>query len=1063
MNRFLRSAWLLLPLYLLAPPALAQQERVVSGTVRLDETNAPLAGVRVALLGTARLAVTDTTGQYRLLAPPGATLLFRRLGLRSREVPIGDQTTVDVTMSLSVTVLDEVVTTTGFGDTQSRATLTTGVSKLDTATLRNIPYANVTSALQGTIPGMRVQTTSGQPGATPRVILRGGTSINNPNGAAPLFIVDGVIRPSLEDLNPMDIESIDVLKDAGATAIYGARASNGVVLVTTRSARLGRPQFTYSASLQTSRLGERMPLLSARDYIYFARLGVAATAELTPSRLAQLGQANGYGTGNDLTNRTAFTPQYLTPENQHKLREGWQSMPDPLDPTKTIIFQDTDWQDVLFKTGLTQSHHFSVTGGGEAAAYNLSVGYLDSEGIAITTGYRRLTLDMGGRVQARKNLRISGDLQLSNADDDEVFNDFQIFQRALALPPTAKLRFEDGTLAPGQNRSIGNPLYHLSRSKATNRFDRLSLGLRAFWLITPHLTFEPSVYLLNNREWRDAFQMSFFNTATQFVDARDAVGEYGERWQRQADAVLTYQNSFASHNVQLKTGVSHFDRRLSGLNAAGRGASTDLISTLNASAVPVSVSSFQTDQVIDGYFGRLTYDWDEKYLLTATARFDGASNLGAQHRWGLFPSLSAGWNLHREHFWAAVPNAVSSLKLRASYGVSGNISELSDFHAQGEYTVGSRYAGVAAIQNNRLANQDLRWERSTTLDGGFDLGLFGDRVSVLFDYYRRVTDDLLTNLNLSQSTGFQSVLTNLGSLENRGFEIAATAIVLRGERGFEWVVSTNAATNRNKILRLPDNGVPRNRIGGLLVYDPAIGDTVWVGGLQEGGRLGDLFAYKQLGVYATAEEAANAPLDNLVPRADKQKRAGDAKFADLDGNGIIDSRDQVYVGNIYPKWTGGITSTFRFRGVTLSTRLDFTTGHTIFNQSLLAYNGQTQGDIGASREVLRSWQKEGDRTDVPRYYWADQLAQNNIFRGNLGTSYYYEKGDYLAVREVTVSYDIPTRFLRPARLESARVFLTVSNLHYFTGYKGLMPEEGGTDNGRYPNPRNFTLGMNVGF
>ena len=227
--------------------------------------------------------------------------------------------------------------------------------------------------------------------------------------------------------------------------------------------------------------------------------------------------------------------------------------------------------------------------------------------------------------------------------------------------------------------------------------------------------------------------------------------------------------------------------------------------------------------------------------------------------------------------------------------------------------------------------------------------------------------------------------------------------------------------------------------------------------------MGDLYAYRQLGVYATAEEAAAGPRDALIPGTDKRKRAGDARFEDLDGNGIVDSRDQVYVGNIYPTWTGGVTNQLRLGRASLVARVDFATGHTVFNQNLLAYNGQTQGDIGASTEVLRSWQKPGDRTDVPRYYWADQLAQNNIFRNNLGTSYYYEKGDYLALREVTLGYDLPPRLLQGVRARNARVYVSGSNLHYFTGYKGLSPEDGGTDSGRYPNPRNVTLGVNVGF
>jgi TonB-linked SusC/RagA family outer membrane protein len=1046
--------------FLVALPA-AGQERIITGVVTAAETGQPIAGASVLVRGTTRGTITGQNGRYQIAASPGATLVVRMIGYRSAEVSVGDRSTVDVALAVEATHLDEVVAI-GYGE-QSRATLTTSISKLDTTTLRNVVHANPSSALQGTIPGLRVQTTSGQPGAAPRVILRGGTSINNPNGATPLYIVDGVIRGNIADLNPLDIESMQVLKDAAATAIYGARASNGVIIVTTRTGRPGQAQITYSSSLQVSEMPRRMPLVSARDYIHYGRLAVAATGELDPGRLAMLNQAFGFGTGNDLSNRTAYTTQFLTPQNEHKLHEGWQSMPDPLDPSRTIIFQETDWQSVLFQRGRTQNHYVSVAGGSDVASYNFGLGYLDNEGIAITTGYQRLTLDMGGNVQVRSNLRLGGGLNFSNASDNRVFSDFEIFQRAMGLPPTAKLRFEDGTLAPGQNRSIGNPLYHLDRSRSRNSFDRFSMRLNGRLDIAPGVYFEPSASLYTTRGVDNFFQMSYWNTPTQFIDSRNASASHSLFWQRQGDGVLTLERTLGgAHNLEAKVGTSYYDRKSYALSAAGRGGASDLIPTLNAASEATSVSSTASDQVIAGGFTRVNYNYDGKYLLALTGRYDGASNLGFNNQWGFFPGVSAGWNLHREPFWRSVPDVLSSLKLRGSYGVSGNVTGLSDFHAQGEYTVGSRYAGQAAVLNNRMANQDLRWERSATSGVGLDIGFFNDRTTLLVDVYRRVTDDLLTSLELPHSTGFLSILTNLGALENRGFEVEAVSDILRNPQGLNWTLRLNAATNRNQILRLPDNGNERNRIGGTQVYDPSVGDYVWVGGLQEGRRMGDLYIWQQLGVYATDEEAAAGPLDNLVPRTNKRKRAGDVILADLDGNGVIDHRDQVYVGNIFPTWTGGFANDLRYRNLGLTVRADYATGHTIFNQSLVAYNGQTQGDIVFTTEVLRSWQQPGDRTDVPRYYWADQLAQNNIFRENRGTSYYYEKGDYLALREVTLSYTVPNRWSGWFGMSNARLYVTGNNLHYFTGYKGLMPEDGGTDNGRYPNPRNLLVGVNVG-
>lgn len=1061
MKTFTRAACLLFTLAAFALPATAQ-EIDITGQVVAEDTGEPLPGVNIIIEGTTTGTATGIDGTYTLTVPADATLIFSAIGFTRQTIEVAGREVIDVAMPPEVSGLDEVVVI-GYGE-QSRATLTTSISKLDPETLRNIPYANPASALQGTIPGLRVQSTSGQPGQAPRIILRGGTSINNPNGAQPLYIVDGVIRSNINDLNALDFESVQVLKDAAATAIYGSRASNGVVIITTKTGTPGSTDITYSSSLQVSELGKRMPLVGARDYIYFGRLGVAATSERHPERLERLDLPIGFGTGNDLTNRTAFTPQYLTPENEHKLNEGWESMPDPLDPSRTIIFKETDWQDVLFDPALTQNHYLAVTGGSQQASYNLSFGYLDNEGIAIRTGYRRLTADMGGRVALSDNLSVDGSFNYSNSSDDQVFNIYEIFQRALGLPPTAKLYYEDGTLAPGQNRSIGNPLYHLGRIESRNSVDRMTLSTHGLWQIVPGLTFEPTASIYSVRSVDNRFQKSYWNTPTQFIDSRDASASSSIYWQRQVDGVFTFDPVLGPvHDLQLKAGASYYDRKLYQASAAGRGASTDLIPTLNASSEPVNVSSSSTDQAIVGYFGRLTYDYKKRYLFSASARYDGASNLGANNRWGFFPGVSVGWNAHEETFWAGMPDLLSSFKLRTSYGVNGNISGLSDFHAQGLYSVGSRYNGIAAIQNNRMANQDLRWEKSTTVDLGFDLGLVDDRVTVLFDWYRRVTDDLLTSLELPQSTGFLSLLTNLGSLENKGVELEIGADIISNPSGFNWRASFNAARNENKILELPDNGNENNRIGGIEIWDPGKQEYVWVGGLQEGKPLGDLYIWEHLGVYSTDEEAAAGPIDLLIAGTDKTKVGGDAILRDVDGNGIIDTRDQVYVGNIYPDWTGGFVSDFGYRNFGLTVRMDFAIGHTIFNQTLLAFNGQTQGDIGFTEDVLRSWQKPGDKTDVPRYYWADQLAQNNIYRDNRGTSYYYEKGDYLALREVTASYVLPQGWVQRIGLEATRLYLTGSNLHYFTSYKGLLPEDGGTDSGRYPLPRSITMGVNISF
>ncbi|MCE7070872.1 TonB-dependent receptor [Dyadobacter sp. CY327] len=1035
------------------------QQQIIRGTVSSAVDGVPMPFVTVIVKGTQNGINTDANGKYEIRAAAGQSLIFSFIGYKTQEIAVGSQTELNVTLEEDATTLNEVVAI-GYGS-QSREQTTTAISKLDNRVLDNVPFANAASALQGTISGVRVQSTSGQPGAAPRVIVRGGTSINNPNGAAPLYIVDGVIRDNINDLNPSDIESMQVLKDAASTAIYGARGSNGVVIVTTKSGRSGKARISYSYDLTQSSAAKKYDLLSARDFIYFQRLGIAASAAKDPAQNSLLTQPGSGGTGNDLSDKTPFTTQFLTPENEHKLQEGWESMRDPLDPSKTIIFKDTDFQELLFKTGISHNHALSIAGGTEKATFSAGLGYLKSEGIAIASDFRRLTLNLNSELAVRNNVKVFGRLMYSNSASKEPYQSTNLFGRSSGLPPTAKYQFEDGTLAPGINLSIGNPEYIVSVQKGKNSNDKSTMVVGTNWNILPELllTVQGSLY----RETADSrsFLKAYLNGPGNLVNSRDAAGAYSKRIQYQTDATLSYSKSFNNvHAVDAMLGFSYYDRVFSTLTANGRGAASDLIPTLNSSAIPQAVGGTEARQVIAGYFGRVNYNFDQKYLLSVTSRYDGASNLGANYKWGFFPGISAGWNVHKEKFWQGLPDGLLSLKLRTSYGVNGNISQLGDYQAQGQYSVGSTYAGLAAIQNTSLANQQLKWEQSKTFDVGVDIGLFNNRISILVDRYRRVTDNLITSLALPHSTGFESILTNLGSLENKGIEVELSARITNSESAFSWDVSMNAAKVKNKILSLPYNGTENNRIGGIYVWDAARGDYAWMGGLQEGGRVGDMYAYKQMGIYATDEAAAAGPVDMVVPGADKTKYGGDVNWLDADGNNIIDEKDRIYVGNVYPTWTGGLTNSLGYKGFSFLVRLDFTTGHTIDHYTRGTFLGQYHGDNGLSSDLLRSWQNQGDVTDIPRFYWADQQVRSNLFRGN---STLYEKGDFLAVREATLSYTVPGKVLQKLKIASLRFNVTGNNLHYFTNFTGLNPEDGDRDNGRYPIPRNIIFGLNASF
>jgi len=1030
--------------------------KIVTGKIN-DQNGLPLPGVSVKVKDMNIGAVTDANGNFTINVPEGSNVLvISFIGFATQEVSIANRSSVTINLAESASKLDEVIIV-GYGS-QSRETVTTSISKLDSEVLENLPFPSVLSALQGTVSGVRVQSISGQPGAPPRVIIRGGTSINSPNGAAPLYIVDGVIRLQMNGINSDDIESIQVLKDAAATAIYGARGSDGVVIVTTKSGKTGKTQISYNYDFTGSEVGPTYDLLTAREYIYYQRLGIVASARKTPSQMATLAQATGAGTGNDLTNNTAFTTQYLTPQNQYKLNEGWESMPDPVDPTKTIIFKETDFRDKLFRTGLSHNHNISASGGTEKASFNLGVGYLGSEGIAITTDYKRLSLNFNSNLKVRDNLDVFARLLYSRTTDKVIPNLSTIFRFSIAPAPTTKYRFEDGTLAPGQLATIGNPEYILSYNEVKNSLDNLTMAIGSKWNILPGLTFDPLLSIYQVSSDNRSFQKAYLNGPAQPVNTRTAIASYAKQLQFQADGVLTYLKSFNNkHNFESKLGLSYFGRNSNSIGATGNNAATDLIPTLNASGMAVNVAGSESEQVILGYFARLNYNYNQKYLLSMTARYDGSSNLG-KNKWGFFPGISLGWNVHKERFWEALPENLLQLKLRGSYGVNGNIGSIGLYQPQGQYSVGEQYAGNAAIQNTELANPNLRWEQSKTLNFGADIDLFNNRVRILFDTYRRVTDNLLTTLALPRYTGFANTFTNLGSLENKGIELELSGSVLPAKSSFQWDVSFNVARVKNKILKLPFNNIQNNRVGGFFVWDPVRGDYAWLGGLQEGGRLGDQFAYKQVSIYSSDAEAAKGPKDTLVPGTNKTKYGGDVNWADLDANGIIDSRDRVYVGNIYPTWTGGFSNSFRYKSLDLIVRMDYTTGYTIYNEPQARLIGQFSGQMGLSRDVLRSWQKEGDITDVPKFYWADQQAQNNLNRGN---SYYYQSGDFLAIREVTLGYTLPGKLLQRVKLTNMRFTLSGNNIHYFTKFTGINPEDGGTDTGRYPVPRNVIFGANI--
>lgn len=1084
-------------------------QKKVTGTVT-NEKGEALPGVNIVAKGTQFSAQTDFDGKFSIEVPDNATtLIVSYIGLQEQEVAIGTAP-LNIVLKEIGQQMNEVIVV-GYGS-QNRRTLSTAVSKLDKKVLENVPYSNVTQSLQGNVTGLVVKTSSGQPGKASNILVRGGTSIDNPAGATPLYIVDGVIRTQIDDINSFDIASLQVLKDAAATSIYGARASNGVIIITTNTGKSGKMKITYNVSTQSSTIGKKYDFMNGGDYIKFQRQGLYNAAELaglsTTTGIARLGQLTGAtpaGTGNNLQNNTPFATllkSSLTADGVAQLQaKGWQELQDPLNPNSTIMYKSTDWNDVLFQTAMTQSHNLGISGGNDTGVFDLSLGYLKGDGITIFTGYQRFTSKLNASLKVADNFTINGRMLFSKASNNQVVANSVVFNRYLGNSPTTKLYLEDGTLAPGQNNINGNPLYQMGKVKGINENNKLQMSVDGELKLAKDFTFTPSMSLYSENENDNTFQQAFLSGSSGLVDnTRTATRLSNQISQVQYEGVFAYKKGWDKiGDFDAKLGASKYDRTIKSFNASGKGSPSDLAQTLDSSPIPVSVYSNNTKLVLNSVFGRLNYDYKNRYFATASFRYDGSSSLGPDNKYGFFPGISAGWNIQEEKFWEkAMPKFFSSLKLRGSYGVNGNLGTLGDFQAGGLYSgstngIANSYNGQSAIINSQIANPGLKWEQSETVNGGFDLGFNEDRIRIIGDFYNKLTSDLLTNLTLPSNSGFSTVLTNLGGLRSKGFELEIQAN-LYNKNDWKINVGANVSHNTNTIEKLPSNGNLNNRIGGTEIYDQNSGTYQYVGGLQEGQKIGNFYAHKQLYVLSTQAEADAYNLkvhDTYVTKTapnggnpEGKKFAGDAVFEDTDNNGIIDSRDRKYMGNMFPTFVGGFNFDTSYKGFSLTVRTDYSLGATIYNEARARFLGQFQGNYGLLAESAQSWQKEGDITDVPRYRWADQTNQNNLFRSEAsgaayntnmfqGNSRYYESGDYLCIREITFSYNLPKMLIDRAKLTSVRVYVTGSNLYYFTKYKGLSPEVQGIDGGSslglsaagstgtYPVPRNIILGLNI--
>ena len=1102
----------------------ANAQNTAEGTVLSALDSTALEGVSVTIVGKATGTSTDANGDFSLNYEPGDVVEFSYVGFATLSLP-AEAAVGTIYLDVADSKMDEVVVV-GYG-TVRRSKLTGSVAKVDGQLLESGVRANPAQALAGTVPGLRVSTGSGRPGAMPSITLRGGTNFDG--SGSPLILLDGQVRGSLSDINPDDIESMEVLKDASATAIYGARASNGVILLTSKKGRAGSTSINVKVKQGWSYLNSPYNFLNAEDYIKWTRLGnvqAILNGVRAPNVLAGVGP-NGTGnlyfnpsTGEPLDgnydSRGRWSLMRLNDQNRFLLDEGWRQMKDVV-PTNAaghydpngefydLIYQEFNYGEKAFVSPAPlREYNIGFTGGNDRGRYYSNLGYYRENGLTLNTFYQRLSFVINGDYKITNWLVSESGFQYQRANwnDQTIPNGEGAFWgRMLSAPPTLREYAPNGELILGRDANDGNPLININRFERDNQTDKFTMNQAFTATITPDLRFrvngimyfDDSYAEAFNRDFRTGF-LSYTNPNSGWNRDRSSSASFGRRLNNTINAVLNYDKTFGDHTLNAMIGAEYFSVRSRGLSASGRLAPTDDFMDLSltqntAENFTRGTDSYHNRERISSQFGRVNYDFQDKYLATFTVRRDGVSRLNAENRWGVFPAFSLGWIVSREDFFQGLADKMNYLKLRASWGKNGNIgigtsNAIGLYEVQGSYFPTTPYNGVTGFTFGDPVNPYLLWEKSNTIEVGADMGFFNNRLYFSAAYYNRLTDDKLASINLPISSGIGAIRTNNGSMRNRGVELDLQARIIQ-RRDFRWTVNANAAWNRNTVVRLPFNGNENNRQGGDQIYDPATGQVIWVGGLQEGQEWGEVFGYVADGIIRTDRELLDYNKIDLAAgyaydlgnaggrRVASQglitelgltnyiaTQLGDMRWKDIDNNDTIDFRDRVSLGRVMPRWTGGVNTNLTYKGIGLFVRVDFATGH-IQRDFIQAWSlGAMQGEFNATDIVKQTWTPDNPGALYPRYSWADQLNTKNFDRPS---STFWVNSSYVALREVSLSYSLPKDWINRIRMKDFTVTATAQNLGYITNSLLNLPERTGAQGSAYTIPTQFIIGANITF
>jgi TonB-linked SusC/RagA family outer membrane protein len=995
----------------------------VQGTITGQGNGEPLPGVNVLVKNTNIGTVTDIDGKYSIDIPDeNAVLVFSFIGYVTQEVAINGRNIINVVMAEDVQSLEEVVVV-GYG-TQKKSDLTGAVANIKSEELLERQTFNVGQALQGRIPGVDVYANSAAPGAAPKVRIRGINSINS--SLDPLYVVDGVIGVNANALDPYNIESVEVLKDASSTAIYGARGANGVIIITTKRGLEGKSIISYDGFGSYSVPAKRIGALNAQEFMEVYNLAFANAEKYDPQ---------GFADGKYQPNKLEDFPELFDENGNPRY--------------------DTNWEELIYRPAWAQNHHLSVQGGAEKTLYSLSLGYSNQDGIMRNSWFKRYNAKFTLDNQVKDWLRIGGSvtgLMSKQRVSDDASGALNVPRMVFEAIPIIPVRYPNGTWAgnadwPGMEGGENPVRLTEERERINNRMELLG-DIYAQINITPDL------------EFRSSFGYDLVGTKNNYYSGRDVNGFSANQkgtadifsansYYWQSENYFTYNKGLFDNNHTLTglLGLSWQESYNENVFAAAQTFIDDFYGwhNLGVGNVRSGIGSGDSRWSLNSYFGRINYNILDKYIFTVTGRYDGSSKFGRNNKYAFFPSVGVAWRVSEESFFNIEP--VSNLKLRASAGSTGNqeIGSFASLQFLGTETVllnGDRQTGIYRAS---FGNPDLKWEVTNQYDIGLELGLFNNRVDFMADFYYKRTNDLLLNAPIPWSSGLSSVTQNIGSVENKGIELTLNSVNM-STGDFIWTTNLNWSANRNKILELGVN-------------DDDIFPGPWFLGqtniLRVGEPIGSLWGYKRLGTWNT-DEAAEAAEYNLLP--------GDLKWADLNDDKVLDAQDETIIGRAYPKWTMNIANTLSYRNFDFTFDIRIVQGVNTVNATKHSVEDR-QAIASGLKTILDAWTPENQDTYIA------EIRHYNAGYSTHMDDWWVEDGSFIRGQNFILGYSLPEMSAQNIGLQKLRFYVSAQNLFIITEYTGYDPEAttfGGqlTQNiefFQYPKPRTFNLGVNLSF